>query len=128
MIKRTAALFAALSLILWLPLQSARAANATLLWDLSASPSITAQKLLYSNTPVNPVTGRFNAPATVNVNAAATSFTLNNLANGTYYFAVVATNSSGIDSLYSNIVTHIIAAPAPPTNLRLATPTPAPRP
>jgi hypothetical protein len=96
----------------------------TLAWTPSTSPNVISQKLYYSNTPVNPNTGRFNFPVSISL-GMVTSRLVGNLADGTYYFAVTATDSNNLESVYSNIVTVVLATPSPtpgpqaPTNLHV---------
>lgn len=92
----------------------------TLAWDQSTSPNVTSQVLYYSNTPVNPGTGRFNAPASILL-GLVNSRLVGNLAPGTYYFAVTAKDSGSLESVYSNIVSVVLPIPSP-------TPSPSPTP
>lgn len=91
----------------------------TLAWDLSVSPGVATQKFYYSNTPVNPSTGRFNAPVTINLTNSVMSKTVGNLADGTYYFAVTAVTAAGVESVYSNVAQAQLITPSP-------TPSPTP--
>ena len=116
MLKRTLALF----LVGLFAIQTALAVSqVTLAWDLSTSAGVISQKFYYSNTPVNPSTGRFNAPVTINLTATDTTKTVGNLADGTYYFAVTAVANGGIESVYSNVAQRVIVTPSP-------TPSPTP--
>lgn len=100
----------------------------TLNWDQSSSTNVSSQRLYYSNTPVNPGTGRFNAPVAITLGLVSAT-TVGNLADGTYYFAVTARDAANLESVYSNIVTKVLVTPSPtpsptppsaPTNLRTA--------
>ena len=70
-------------------------ASATLAWQPSSDPTVMGYQLYYG-TASRTYTG------TVNVGPATTA-TVSNLTNGTtYYFAVTAYNSSGVQSPFSN--------------------------
>lgn len=130
MIKKllTGAIF---SLLLLLPLAGAApTSKVTLAWVLSVSPNIASQKMYFSNLPLNTATGQFPTPSSVMISdPTATQLTITGLASGTYYFAVTATNTSGLESLYSGVVSTTLNAPArpdPQTVLRILAP-PLPR-
>jgi len=88
----------------------------TLAWDANTEPDLAGYKVYwgrssgnYDNTPVPTV-----APST------NPTFTTPALPNGTWYFAVTAYNTAGMESGYSNEVSKTIAtAPAPPKSLRI---------
>ena len=88
----------------------------TLAWDANTEPDLAGYKVYwgrssghYDNTPVPTV-----APS------ANPTFTTPALPNGTWYFAVTAYNTAGMESGYSNEVSKTIAtAPAPPKSLRI---------
>jgi len=88
----------------------------TLAWDANTEPDLAGYKVCwgrssghYDNTPVPTV-----APS------ANPTFTTPALPNGTWYFAVTAYNTAGLESGYSNEVSKTIAtAPAPPKGLRI---------
>lgn len=87
----------------------------TLAWDANTETDIAGYKVYwgkvsrtYTNTPVPTVS-----------QSAAPTFTTPALANGTWYFAVTAYNTAGLESVYSNEVSKTISsAPAAPKNLR----------
>jgi len=88
----------------------------TLAWDANTEPDLAGYKVYwgrssrhYDNSPVPTV-----APS------ANPTFTTPTLPNGTWYFAVTAYNTAGLESDYSNEVSKTIAtAPAPPKGLRI---------
>ena len=88
----------------------------TLAWDANTEPDLAGYKVYwgrssghYDNTPVPTV-----APS------ANPTFITPALPNGTWYFAVTAYNTAGLESGYSNEVSKTIAtAPAPPKGLRI---------
>jgi hypothetical protein len=107
--------------LLSLATASAPTNKITLQWDPSPSPSVTTYRLHFSNTPVNAGTGKFNGSDNVSVVSTVNTVTMNNLADGVYYFAVTAVDPSA-ESVYSNIVTSTLTAPIPPSpasNLRI---------
>ena len=97
-------------------IQGSSGNTVTLAWDANSEPDLAGYKVYwgrssghYDNTPVPTV-----APS------ANPSFTTPSLPNGTWYFAVTAYNSAGMESGYSNEVSKTIAtAPAPPKGLRI---------
>lgn len=96
------------------------ASQVTLAWDQSVSANVASQVLYYSNTPVNPGTGRFNSPVAITLGLVSSKI-VGNLANGTYYFAVTARDPTNLESSYSNIASIVLPLPSP-------TPTPPPAP
>jgi hypothetical protein len=88
----------------------------TLAWDANTEPDLAGYKVYwgrssghYDNTPVPTVAPSPNP-----------TFTTPALPNGTWYFAVTAYNTAGMESGYSNEVSKTIAtAPAPPKSLRI---------
>jgi hypothetical protein len=88
----------------------------TLAWDANSEPDLAGYKVYwgrasrqYDNSPVPTV-----APS------ANPTYTTPALANGTWYFAVTAYNTAGLETGYSNEVSTTIAtAPEPPKNLRI---------
>jgi hypothetical protein len=97
-------------------IQGSSGNTVTLAWDANSESDLAGYKVYwgrssghYDNTPVPTV-----APS------ANPSFTTPSLPNGTWYFAVTAYNSAGMESGYSNEVSKTIAtAPAPPKGLRI---------
>jgi hypothetical protein len=98
--KRT---YLAILLTLALTLSSTLAYPLSLGWTLSTSPGVISQRLYISRAPVNPGTGRFDAPVIMNL-GLVTSIVVGPLpANETLYFAVTATDAY-LESAYSNVV------------------------
>lgn len=90
------ALVAAIALFI---LAAHAASGATLAWNASSSPNITAYTVRYGTT-------RGNYPNVLNAGTALT-LTLPSLAVGTtYYFVVTARNSSGVESDPSNEISY----------------------
>lgn len=86
----------------------------SLAWTLSTSTDIVAQKVLYSNTPINSTTGKFNGPVVITIGPVVTAYTIQNLASGTYYMAVTCVNVAQQESGYSNVVSAIVVNPTLP--------------
>jgi hypothetical protein len=87
----------------------------TLYWDANTEPDLAGYKVYWSRT------SRIynNSPVPTVAPSASPTFTTPPLANGTWYFAVTAYNTAGLESVFSNEVSSVIAtAPAPPNNLR----------
>lgn len=118
MLKRLLLLCSVAPLLLFVP-AAWSISQVTLGWDLSTSPNVASQVLYYSNTPVNPGTGRFNAPVAITLGNSITLKTVGNLADGTYYFAVTARDAANLESPYSNVATRTLVTPSP-------TPSPTP--
>jgi hypothetical protein len=97
-------------------IQGSSGNTVTLAWDANTEPDLAGYKVYwgrssrhYDNSPVPTV-----APS------ANPTFTTPALPNGTWYFAVTAYNTSGLESDYSNEVSKTIAtAPAAPKGLRI---------
>lgn len=100
------ALFFKLSLLLLFP-SIATSAQVSLQWEPSSGP-VAGYKLYY---------GKLSKKYTTNLkinSGSATSYTLRDLADGLYYFAVTAFDGTGKESDFSNEVSAVIAAPATP--------------
>jgi hypothetical protein len=81
------------------------AGEATLSWDPNAEPTLAGYKIYYGTT-----SGTYGAP----LNAGnATTFTVTGLGPGTYYFALTAYDTSGIESGFSNEVSKTFEAATP---------------
>jgi fibronectin type 3 domain-containing protein len=80
----------------------AMASDVSLAWDASTSSGIAGYKVYVGNT-----SGSYNSPITI---GNQTTYTVTNLASGTYYFAVTAVDSSGNESGYSNEVSTTVIA------------------
>lgn len=85
--------------------QLALAGGVVLAWDPSSEPSIAGYRLYYGG-----AAGHYDASVDV---GEATSYTVDGLSPGTYYFAVTAYDSSGLESSYSNEVSTTISALPP---------------
>lgn len=91
-------LFAAL---LWLACAgSALAADVTLAWDANTESDLAGYKVYYGT-----ASGVYGTPITI---GTQTTYTVTGLPPGTYYFAVTAYNTSGLESGYSNEVSQTI--------------------
>jgi hypothetical protein len=103
------------TLILWgalavpaMALQS-WAASINLAWDPNTETDLAGYTVHYGTT---------SARYTTNKDVASTTTTITNLADGTFYFAVTARNTSSQESSYSNEVsTSIAGAPGVPCDL-----------
>ncbi len=81
---------------------SALAADVTLAWDANTEADLAGYKIYYGTAP-----GVYGTPVTTGLQ---TTFTLTDLTPGTYYFAVTAYNSAGLESGFSNEVFTIVSA------------------
>lgn len=82
------------------------ASTITLAWDPQSSPDLAGYRVYYSATPDLPFagTGAVQGPAPVTLSTSTTA-TITGLDPGqTYYFAVTAFSTSGIETPYSSIV------------------------
>jgi hypothetical protein len=75
----------------------ALAADVTLAWDANTESDLAGYKLYYGTSP-----GVYGTPITL---GKVTTYALTNLPDGTYYIAVTAYNTGGLESGYSNVVT-----------------------
>lgn len=95
LMKRRALMIVGIILILsWTA--SAIAADAILSWDANTESNLAGYKVYYGTS-----SGNYGAPADV---GNQTSFTVTGLTGPTYYFAVTAYDTSGVESGYSNEV------------------------
>ena len=84
----------------------------TLAWDANSETDLAGYKVYWGST-----SGTYGTPVTL---GKVTTFTTPKLANGTWFFAVTAHNTGGLESGFSNEVTCIVnVAPNPPANLRI---------
>jgi chitinase len=84
-----------------------KTASVTLTWDPVRGKEIVGYRIYYTD-----ITGQKAAKAkSLNVGLITHVGVPNLLAGHTYYFAVTAVNSSGRESLPSNLVTHVIVSP-----------------
>ena len=88
----------------------------TLAWDANTEPDLAGYKVYWGRS-----SGRYdNTPVPTVAPSANPTFTTPALPNGTWYFAVTAYSTAGMESGYSNEVSKSIAtAPAPPKSLRI---------
>lgn len=82
----------------------AYAADVSLAWDASESADVVGYRVHYGNS-----SGSYGSFHTV---GNQTTYTVTNLSEGTYYFAVTAFDSEGNESTYSNEVSVIVGPPA----------------
>jgi hypothetical protein len=74
----------------------ALAGDVTLAWDANSEPDLAGYKVYYGT-----ASGIYGTPIVI---AAQTTYTITGLAPGTYYFAVTAYNTAGLESSFSNEV------------------------
>jgi hypothetical protein len=79
----------------------ARAADATLAWDANTESDLAGYKIYYGNG-----SHVYGSPVIL---GKVTTYTITNLPAGTYYFAVTAYNTAGLESGYSNEVSTTIS-------------------
>jgi hypothetical protein len=79
----------------------ALAADVTLAWDANTEPDLAGYKIYFGT-----ASGVYGAPVTVGLQ---TTYTVTNLAPGTWFFAVTAINNSGLESGFSNEVSTTIS-------------------
>ena len=90
--------------------QIAFAGDVSLAWDANTQPMLAGYQLFYGT-----ASRQYGNPIDV---GTATSYTLRNLSEGTYYFSVKSYGSGGLISTYSNEVTAVVLPPpdtTPPT-------------
>ena len=90
------------SLLLLVLAGSALAQDVTLVWDPNSEADFAGYKVYYGT-----ASGVYGAPIVI---GAQTTYTIQNLPAGTYFFAVTAYNKAGLESGYSNEVTKTISA------------------
>jgi len=78
------------------------AADVTLSWDPNDEWDLAGYKLYYGA-----ASGAYGAPITLGIQ---TTFTINNLPPGTYFFALTAFNTRGLESGFSNEVTITVSS------------------
>ena len=83
---------------------SAYAADVSLAWDPSTSTDVVGYRVHYGSS-----SGSYGNFHTV---GNQTTYTVSNLSNGTYYFAVTAFDTEGNESTYSNEVSAVLGPPA----------------
>lgn len=95
-----------LSVILWFAFSAASllAADVVLVWDANTEPTLAGYKVYSGN-----ASGAYGAPLVI---GTQTTYTFTNVAPGTWYFAVKAYDTDGLESDYSNEVSVTINAPA----------------
>lgn len=80
------------------------AGDVSLAWDPSTSDGVVGYKVYYGN-----ASGSYDSFHTI---TNQSSYTVTNLATGTYYFAVTAFDASGNESGFSNEVTDVVGNPS----------------
>ncbi len=112
----------ALTLLLAAPthgtaVQASSGNTVTLAWDANTELDLAGYKVYWGRS-----SGHYdNAPVPTVAFSANPTFTTPALPNGTWYFAVTAYNTAGMESGYSNEVSKAIAtAPAPPKSLHIS--------
>src|ERR1017187_8303070 len=108
----TAALFTICSAILFWASKSFAASDVTLVWDPSLAPNIACYRLYCGTHP-----GVYKQ--TIEVGNATTTQVSNLVTGTTYFFAVTASDTTGLESAFSNEVSYDIPS---------ATPSPSPLP
>lgn len=116
-VPRTLHFSLALLQLLWALLLPATslAASVTLDWDPSTDPDLAGYRVYYqANSSAMPFSGTGAAEGTAPIDGGnATTATVTGLdPNNSYFFAVTAYNSAGVESVYSNVVE--IPESAPP--------------
>jgi hypothetical protein len=79
------------------------AGDVALQWDLNTEPDIAGYKVYYGTS-----SRTYSTPAALGVQS---TYTVTGLAPGTYYFAVTAFNTDGMESSFSNEVSTTITGP-----------------
>ena len=109
------------------PATSALAMDVILAWDANGEADIAGYKIYYDTDSGHPYQGtgaeNGSSPSPIDVSLSededpdplVVQYTVHNLPDGTYYFAVTAYNNQGSESGYSNEVTAGAGAP-PPAN------------
>lgn len=93
--------------ILFVCVSVSHAASVTLFWDASTGPNVASYTLRYG-------TSSRSYPNTLNVGNTLTASVTNLTPGTTYYFAVTARNTSGVDSDPSSEVIFLAPGTAPP--------------
>ena len=90
----------------------------TLAWDPNPEADLAGYKVYWGS-----ATRTYGAPVTVPGTPASPTYTVAGLAAGTWYFAVTAYNTAGLESGFSNEVSATISIPPqPPTGLKIQGP------
>ncbi len=105
LIKRTLIAYVPIILLLGFCSQ-VMAASVHLAWDASASPNISGYKIYIGNS-----SGAYDRILSV---GNLTSYTIPDLVEGTWYFAVTAFDTSGNESNFSNEIEKQIGSASPP--------------
>ncbi len=92
---------ALLAFLLLVGAASATAADVVLAWDPNTEPDLAGYKIYYGN-----ASGVYTTIVPI---GTQTTYTISGLAPGTYYFAVTAFNTSGLESGYSNEVSTTVS-------------------
>lgn len=103
-------------------LTNANAGDVTLEWDPNTETDLAGYRIYYGNAarPLDATPMTFQYSAVVDVKNV-TTFKIENLADGTWYFAATAYNTAGLESLYSNEVFTVLTStgPAGPKNMKV---------
>jgi len=84
---------------------SAYAADVPLVWDPNSETDLAGYKVYWGT-----ASGVYGAPVTLPGTPSAPTYTVSNLTPGTYYFAVTAYNTAGLESGFSNEVSTTISS------------------
>ena len=95
------------------------AGEVSLAWDASPSAGVIGYKIYCGNAP-----GSYTRTDTLGI---VTTYTVTNLAAGTWYFAATAFDASGTESDFSNEVSQVLTAVLPVTIQITTIPDPGPR-
>jgi hypothetical protein len=99
--RRKTSAAAAVCLILLLVPAAAVAGDVTLQWDANSETDLAGYRVYYGT-----ASGVYGTPVVIGL---TTTYTVANLPAGTYYFAVTAFNSAGLESGFSNEVTATVS-------------------
>ena len=90
-------------IILLMSSSAGLAADVTLAWDANTESALAGYKLYYGTS-----SRTYGTPITV---GNVTTYTVTGLGTGTYYFAVTAYDTSGVETTYSNEATATLSGP-----------------
>jgi hypothetical protein len=93
---------AVVAITLLLSAAPAFAGDVTLAWDPNTESDLAGYKVYFGTAP-----GTYGTPITL---GTQTTYTVTGLPPGTWYFAVTAYNTSGLESAYSNEVSTVVTA------------------
>ncbi len=101
LVRRSLGWFPLFALLLLVCVAKASAADVVLAWDPNSEPDLAGYKIYYGS-----ASGTYSTVVPI---GTQTTYTVSGLAPGTYYFAVTAFNSSGLESGYSNEVSTTVS-------------------